>query len=223
MISPAAGHPETSVARVILADEHPIIRCGLRHILDTHPRFTVVAETSLASEAINFCQNGGCELLVLDPSLRSTGSLELIRHVSALPNSPRILAFSALDERIWAERCLRAGAHGYLMKDAGSEQILRTLLALLRGERWLSITLMGSLVERATGTSPAHSGSVSCLSDRELEVFHCIGGGATTRVIADNLHVSVKTVEAHKANIKRKLGAGDAGELARLAMEWVAR
>lgn len=221
MISPAHSHERPATVRIVLADDQPIVRAGLRQLIARNDHWRIIAEADSATAAVNACRGNGCDLLIIDPALPGGGSLELLRQVCQGPDAPQILAFSDLDERIWAERCLRAGAHGYLMKQSSEDQILRTIQAILRGERWLSITLMGALVDRAVGTHHG-SGSVSTLSDRELEVFRCIGDGATTRVIADTLHVSVKTVEAHKANIKRKLGANDAGELARLAMEWAA-
>jgi DNA-binding NarL/FixJ family response regulator len=211
------SHPSS----IVLVDDHPLIRQGIAGLLKAEPDLTVVGEANGPAEAIPMCVREQPDLAIIDLSLREGSGLDLIRQLRhALPGL-RVLVVSMHDERIWAERCLRAGAQGYLMKEAAADQVVVAVRNVLKGERWLSRNLLAALVERAVGGG-APGGAVSSLSDRELEVFRSIGEGATTRVIAERLSVSVKTIEAHKANIKRKLGAADAGELARLAMEWAA-
>jgi DNA-binding NarL/FixJ family response regulator len=211
------SHPSS----IVLVDDHPLIRQGIAGLLKAEPDLTVVGEANGPAEAIPMCVREQPDLAIIDLSLREGSGLDLIRQLRhALPGL-RVLVVSMHDERIWAERCLRAGAQGYLMKEVAADQVVVAVRNVLKGERWLSRNLLAALVERAVGGG-APGGAVSSLSDRELEVFRSIGEGATTRVIAERLSVSVKTIEAHKANIKRKLGAADAGELARLAMEWAA-
>jgi DNA-binding NarL/FixJ family response regulator len=160
-------------------------------------------------------------VLVVDLTLKGASGMELIKQIRADRPTLPVLVVSMHDERIYAERCLRLGANGYVMKEEAAEVIIAALRRILDGGTWLSERLMSAAVQRMVGAKPtARGATVASLSDRELEVFQLIGRGFGTKSIAEQLTLSVKTVEAHKANIKGKLGARSAPELQRLAVTW---
>lgn len=208
-----------TTTRIALIDGQPLIRLGLSGLIGAISGLAVVGEADSCTEARNLCQLQHPDVAIVELDYRDGSGLDLIRTLKSTNQRLHVLVLSLHDERVWAERCLRAGASGYLQKDEHLDHVIAAIRCVSNGQRWLSRPLMAALVDRAVG-GPNLGGAVATLSDRELEVFRSIGEGATTRVIADHLAVSVKTVEAHKANIKRKLHASDAGILARLAIEW---
>jgi DNA-binding NarL/FixJ family response regulator len=208
--------------RILIVDDHPMMRTGLAQLIDNEPDLKVCAEADTAGQAINLVSKQKFDLALLDISLPDKNGLELIKDVRALRPEMPVLVVSMHDEMIYAERVLRAGGRGYIMKQEGGEKFLRAIRQVLAGEIFVSEKMSARILEVFSGRQPEHSGSpVRKLSDREFEVFQLIGQGIGTRAIADQLHLSVKTVEVHRANIKEKLALKTATELVRYAVRWI--
>jgi DNA-binding NarL/FixJ family response regulator len=198
--------------RVLLADDHQLVRLGLRNLLEGDGGFVVLGEVAAGAELQPFIAEHDPDVLVLDLQLRDGSALERIQPLLAVFPHLAILVLSMHDQRVYAERCLKLGAKGYLMKEEAATSIVEAIKAVAAGRTYLSPTLASA----APGKGPP----IERLSDRELQVFELTGDGLPTRVVAERLGLSEKTVEAHKANIKRKLGIEHGTELARLAMAW---
>jgi len=196
--------------RVLLADDHQLVRLGLRQML-AGAEFLVVAETDSGGCLAPLVAEHDPDVLVLDLQLRDGGALERIAPLLAAHPHLAVLVLSMHDQRVYADRCLRLGARGYLMKEEAAERVVEAIRAVAAGRTFLSPSLKAGAED-----GPA----IGRLSDRELQVFELTGDGLPTRVQAARLGLSEKTVEAHKANIKRKLGIEHGSELARLAMVW---
>ncbi|MCK6490787.1 MAG: response regulator transcription factor [Planctomycetes bacterium] len=207
--------------KVLLVDDHPVVRRGIAQLIRQEAGFSVVAEAESVPEAVEAVRAHVPDVLVVDLTLKGASGMELIKQVRTdRPHLP-VLVVSMHDERIYAERCLRMGANGYVMKEEAAEVIIAAIRRIMDGGTWLSERLMSAAVQRMVGGRQSLRGAtVASLSDRELEVFQLIGRGFGTKSIAEQLKLSVKTVEAHKANIKGKLGVRSAPELQRLAVTW---
>jgi DNA-binding NarL/FixJ family response regulator len=197
--------------RVLIADDHQLLRMGLGQMLAADGGFVVVGECESCSQLEPLLAQHDPDVLILDLQLRDGSALERIIPVLAAFPHLAILVLSMHDQRVYAERCLKLGAKGYLMKEEAAPLITSAIRAVADGKAFLSPSLTGT-----TGEGPP----IGRLSDRELQVFELTGDGLPTRVIATRLELSEKTVEAHKANIKKKLGIEHGTELARLAMSW---
>jgi DNA-binding NarL/FixJ family response regulator len=164
----------------------------------------------------------GPSMAVVDISLRETSGIELIKDINVqYPNLP-VLALSMHDESLYAERALRAGAKGYIMKAEATEKVITAIRKILNGEIYVSDKMAAKMMRKLVGAKAEIStSSVERLSDRELEVFHLIGKGYGTRQISERLHLSVKTIETYRAHIKEKLSLANAAELLRYAIQWV--
>lgn len=208
--------------RILLVDDHPLMRKGLAMSLDSEPDFTVVAQCASAEEAMDVLDEANPDLAVVDVSLPGMSGLELIKHVLALREDLKILVASRHDESLYAERAIRAGARGYVMKLEAADVILKAVRRVLNGGIYVSEEINERLLmgmargHQALATSP-----LEVLSDRELEVFEMTGKGHGTRDIAEKLHLSVKTVESYRARIKNKLNLSSAAELMQHAVNWV--
>jgi DNA-binding NarL/FixJ family response regulator len=208
---------------VVIVDDHPVVRKGIAQLIASEPGICVVGEAEAANEGIELIRRLKPDVCVVDLTLKGMSGMELIKAVRHECLRTLILVVSMHDERVYAERCLRLGAKGYVMKEEAADAIVVAIHKVMAGGTYLSERLMAATVNRLVGGKPevASKGAmVASLSDRELEVFHLIGRGFTTRAIAEELDLSVKTVEAHKANIKTKLGLKSAPELQRLAVTW---
>lgn len=216
----------TMPINVLIVDDHPVVRKGIAQLIAAEPGFTVVGETETANDGVRLIRELKPDVCVVDLTLKGMSGMELIKVVRQEGLKCALLVVSMHDERVYAERCLRLGANGYVMKEEAAEAIVSAIRKVMEGGTFLSERLMAATVNRLVGGRPGEgAGStkgamVASLSDRELEVFHLIGRGFTTRAIAEELDLSVKTVEAHKANIKAKLGLKSAPELQRLAVTW---
>lgn len=215
--------PAPKPRRILVVDDHPMMREGLRQLIAHEPDLTLCCEAEDAAHALQLIEQSRPDLALVDISLKNGNGLELIKDIRArLPDLP-VLVLSMHDESLYAERVLRAGGQGYLMKHEGGERIIAAIRQVLSGKIFLSDSmsnrLLGQLAGRRSG--PGAGPSVERLTDREFEVFQLIGQGRTTRDIASHLRVSVKTVEAHRVNIKQKLGVQTAPELIRFAVRWV--
>lgn len=208
-------------ARVLVVDDHPIVRQGIIQIISQEPDFTVCGEAESASAALQAIAALKPDVVLADLSLKESSGLELVKDVRVRwPDLP-VLMLSMHDESIYAERVLRAGARGYLTKVEATERVIEALRMVLRGEIYLSSQMASRLVGMYVKGRPESTGStVERLSDRELEVFNLIGQGLKTSQIAERLHLSVKTIESHRSNIKRKLNLDNATQLLQHAIQW---
>lgn len=210
--------------RILIVDDHPIFRKGIAMLLEHEDDIIICGETETASEALGLVERHEFDLVIADISLRDINGIELVKSLKVLKPHLPVLVLSMHDESLYAERALRAGARGYLMKQAPPDQVVAAIRHVLSGELYLSaaanLLMLNSFV---TGRESNSKSSVEKLSDRELEIFELLGQGRGTSMIAHDLRLSVKTVEAHRSHIKTKLGIHTAPELVRAAVEWVTR
>lgn len=208
--------------RILIVDDHPLMRAGLAQLIDREPDLKVCAEAGTARRAIDLVTNQSFDLALVDISLPDKNGLELIKDIRALRPELPVLVISMHDETVYAERALRAGGRGYIMKDEGGETFISAIRQVLAGKMYVSQRMSAQILEVFSGRQPDHFGSpVRKLSDREFEVFQMIGQGISAREIAERLHLSVKTIEVHRANIKEKLDLKTAAQLVRFAVRWI--
>jgi DNA-binding NarL/FixJ family response regulator len=216
-----AAKNKNSAKRLLIVDDHPMMRTGLAQLIGNEPDLKVVAEADNARQALAVVEKNNFDLALLDISLPDKNGLELIKDLRAIRPGLMILVVSMHDEMIYAERVLRAGGRGYIMKQEGGEKFLRAIRQVLAGQIYVSEKMSSRILEIFSGRPTETSRSpVQKLSDREFEVFQLIGQGIGTRDIAEQLHLSVKTVEVHRANIKKKLDLKTAPDLVRQAVRW---
>lgn len=209
--------------RVMIVDDHPIVRQGLRRLLETESDLEVCGEAETAREAKSMIRELQPDVVVVDVSLAQGDGLELVKDARAhYPHLP-MLVLSMHDEAIYAERMLSAGANGYIMKHAASDQFLQALRRVLDGGIYVSEAVGNSMIEKfAAGDAYLSDNPVDSLSNRELQVLHMIGKGLSTRQTADALNLSIKTVESHRQRIKRKLSLRTSAQLMQYAVNWYA-
>lgn len=212
---------ETTV-KVLIVDDHPIVRQGLAQLLNGESDFIVCGEAENARKAMAAIASLQPDLAIVDITLQGTNGIELIKNIVAQWPELPILVLSMHDESLYAERALRAGAKGYVMKQEATEKLTGALRRILNGQIYVSERLADKMMRKAIdGKSMADSSPVAILSDRELEVLQLIGQGHGTRQIAEDLSLSVKTIESHRAHIKEKLNFKTAPEMVRFAVQWV--
>ena len=212
---------EKSTRRILIVDDHPMMRQGLAQLIDNEPDLKVMAQAETGGDALDRVIREKVDLILLDISLPDKNGLEVIKDIHVQKPDLAILVVSMHDEGLYAERVLRAGARGYIMKEAGGENLLAAIRQVLRGEVYVSPRMSARILEAVASRRPRGSRSpIEKLTDREFEVFQLIGQGKGTRDIADHLHLSVKTVEVHRANIKEKLKLKSATDLVRHAVRW---
>lgn len=209
-------------ARLLIVDDHPIVRQGLVELLGRHKDVEVVAQAENAQEGLALIRQQAFDLAIVDLSLRGLSGIELIRQLQTeFPELP-ILVLSMHDELFYAERALRAGAKGYIMKQEALEKINKAIQTVLSGEVFVSDTVSAKMLHHFVGGAAGRdANAVEMLSDREFEVYQLLGQGYGTRQIAEMLHISHKTVETYRANIKNKLRLRNASELVQSAVQWV--
>lgn len=205
---------------VVLVDDHPVFRLGVRYMLEGQGDLKVVAEADSAGTARRVLRETHPDLLVLDLVLGDGSGLEILDELPALSPGTRTLVVSMLDELLYAERCLRAGACGYLMKSEAAREITTALQQIAAGDIYLGHTATRRILRKLAAGTPGTADPVEVLTNRELEVFQLLGSGKRTSEIAQDLAISPKTVESHQAKLKRKLGVSNATELLRVAMDW---
>jgi DNA-binding NarL/FixJ family response regulator len=206
--------------RVFVVDDHPIVREGLTLLINREADLVVCGEAEEAQAALAAISRCHPDVVVVDISLSGPDGLDLIKTLRATAGPP-MLVLSMHDELIYAERALRAGASGYIMKQEGTQRVLVALRRILKGEVYLSDRAASRMVQHYVRGPAAVTRPVEAeLSDRELEVYRLIGDGHGTRQIAEQLHLSVKTVETYQAHIKEKLSLRNARELVQHAIEW---
>lgn len=217
---PAAPVPPRR--RVLVVDDHPFMRAGLAQLINRQADLEVCGEAGNTADALRAVKELRPDLVLSDLTMADRGGLEFIKDLQAAEASPPVLVVSMHDEAIYAERVLRAGARGYIMKEAGGESLLGAIRQVLRGEIYVSPKQAALVLENLSGRRPRGSDSpIKQLTDREFEVFQLIGQGKSTQDISGQLHLSPKTVDVHRSNIKQKLGLKDATGLVRHAVRWV--
>lgn len=221
MMRPGADSPGLHRRKVLIVDDHPIVRQGLKLMIDTEPDLQVCGEAQSEREARTAIRDLAPDVVIVDLSLVQGDGLELVRDVHAHHPGLPMLVLSMHDELIYAERLLAAGASGYIMKQAASDQLLVALRRVLGGGIYLSETLERSR-GGAQGVTGAATDPVKRLSNRELQVLSLIGRGQSSREAADGLGLSVKTVETHRQSLKRKLNLATNAQLLQFAINWYA-
>jgi DNA-binding NarL/FixJ family response regulator len=213
--------PGRSKHRVLVVDDHPIVRQGLALLIDQEPDLMVCGEAEEAESALAAIAASRPDVLLLDLSLPGPDGIDLLKAIRSTDPDLPVLVLSMHDESTYAERALRAGANGYIMKQEATENVLVALRRILRGEVYVSDRVATTMLRQiASGTGKPSQTPIARLSDRELEVFRLIGGGHGTRQIAEELRLSVKTVESYQAHIKEKLALQSSRDLVQRAIEW---
>jgi DNA-binding NarL/FixJ family response regulator len=217
--------PGPSNIRVLVIDDHPLIRHGLVDLISRQDDMEVVGEAEGLAEAFRIFEDTSPNFVLVDITLKDGSGLEFVKDIKARRPDVMMLVSSMQDETLYAERCLRAGARGYINKDEATDKVIDAIRQVLAGRVYLSPELMDQVLYRMVGgTSNSPDGTprlpLDTLTDRELEVFELIGDGLTTRQIATRLELSHKTIETYKENIKQKLSLKNAAELNRHAVQW---
>jgi DNA-binding NarL/FixJ family response regulator len=210
--------------KILVVDDHPLFRAGLIRLLQDETDLVICGEADSAPAALAAVTEFAPDLVLLDLRLHNADGLELIKALKAVAPALSILIISQFEESLFAERALRAGASGYVMKQEASEEVLLAVRTVLSGEDYVSRKIAMRLFRKSIEEEPAEvpPGDAKKLTDRELQIFQLLGCGMGVRHIATEFHLSVKTVEAHRENIKNKLGYESAAELAEGAARWVA-
>ena len=218
----AKGKAARTASRILVVDDHPMMRQGLAQLIANEPDLVVCCEADTAHQALQAIAQGKPDLALVDISLPDKNGLELIKDIHAMYPALPVLVVSMHGESLYAERVLRAGGRGYVMKQEGGKILMQAIRQVLAGQIYVSDKMSARILEifsggrREGGASP-----VGRLTDREFGVFQLIGQGRGTREIAEYLHLSVKTIEVHRANIKKKLRILSATDLVRYAVRWV--
>ncbi len=208
--------------RILVVDDHPMTRSGVAHLISKQPELEVRAEVSNPADALAEIAKKAPDLVLTDMTMPGRGGVEFIKDALAMHPGLSILVLSMHDEVIYAARAIRAGARGYIMKEAGGGELLVAIRRVLDGRVYLSEAMSAKILEELSGQKPRGSHSpVEKLSDREFEVFQLIGQGKSTREIASQLGISPKTVDVHRGHIKERLELKDATALIRHAVRWV--
>lgn len=210
----------TGKKRVFLVDDHPIVRQGLAQLIDNEPDLAVCGQGQDVYESLRAIRQDRPDLCLVDVSLKDSDGIELLKELKSMDPDLPVLILSMHDEGLYAERALRAGARGYIMKQEAPPTLLSAIRRVLRGEVYVSENLSATLLRRMVGSKNKDSAlPMDRLTDRELEIFRLIGAGSTVREIAERLFLSTKTVEAHREHIKQKLNLKSSAELLRFAIK----
>jgi len=208
--------------KVFIVDDHPLMREGLARLLNLQPDLHVCGEASSGHQALKSIPVQKPDIVILDITLAGSNGMDLIKDMKLRSLKSLILVLSMHDESLYAERALRAGAKGYIMKQEASKEVLKAIHRILAGEIYLSEKMSAKMLHKlAAGKSEEKTLPEGALSDRELQVFQFIGQGRGTRQIAEELHISAKTVESYRAHIKVKMNLKNAHELTQHAVHWV--
>ncbi len=211
-------------ARILIVDDHTIVRQGIAQLVNREPDLDVCVEAGDADSAVAVLAKTPVDLAIVDISLPGTSGIELVKQIrDSHPQLP-VLVMSMHDEALYSDRAFRAGAKGYVMKQEATEKLLAAIRKILNGGVYVSDRMQTVMVQRFLNSGVDESVSfIDNLTDREFEILRMIGQGLTVAEIADKLGRSAKTVEAHRANLREKLGLKRAAELARFATQWVER
>jgi DNA-binding NarL/FixJ family response regulator len=212
----AAGGGCVSIA---IVDDHPLVREGLAARIAAQPDMEVCGEADGIESALELILAKRPALVIVDIALRDGHGIDLIKRIVAAGVNTRMLVVSAYDESLFAERALRAGALGYINKQELQGKVVEALRTVLRGERYLSSAMAQRLIAQAIGSKAAQGGT-EALTDRELQIFQLVGRGKSTREIANELNVSVHTIDSHREHIRAKLDLRNGTELIQRAVQW---
>lgn len=211
-----------SPARILIVDDHPVVRLGIRRLIDAHQDLSVVIEADSAEKTLQAVTSIKLDLAIVDLSLQAGSGLELIQTLRVdVPHLP-VLVLSVHDEALFAERCVRAGARGYVMKHEAAGNLIKAIKHVLAGGIFVSQPILQDRLGFPDRPNPP-TNRLANLTNREFEVFELIGRGASTAAIASQLDLSVKTIETHRSNIKTKLNLKTAAEVVRHAAAWTSR
>ena len=217
--SRSENHPAKK--RIMVVDDHPIVSQGLALLINREPDLVVCGEAQEAMGAMHVLSSSRPDVLIVDISLSGPDGIDLLKNIRTTHPTLPVLILSMHDESVYAERALRAGANGYIMKQEATENVLVAVRRILSGEIYVSARIANQMLRHyITGSGTLRDSSIADLSDRELEVFRLIGEGHGTRQIAEKLHLSVKTVESYQAHIKEKLSLRSSRELMQRAIQW---
>jgi DNA-binding NarL/FixJ family response regulator len=216
---PKQGPIDSIKRRIFVVDDHPIVRQGLAQLINNEADLIVCGQGEDAYQALRAIKEARPDLALVDVSLKDSDGIELLKELrAAVPDLP-VLILSMHDESLYAERALRAGARGYIMKQEAPQTLLSAIRKVLEGEVYVSDNMGATLLHRLVGgKQSSHELPMDRLTDRELEIFRMIGAGHSVKKIAEKLFVSAKTVEAHREHIKEKLGLKSSAELLRFAI-----
>ena len=211
--------PGAARTTVAIVDDHPLVREGLAARIGAQPDMEVCGEAADIESALELIVAKRPSLVIVDIALRDGHGIDLIKRTVAAGGNARMLVVSAYEESLFAERALRAGALGYINKQELQGKVVEALRTVLRGERYLSPAMAQRLIAQAIGSKVAHGGT-EALTDRELQIFQLIGRGKSTRDIAQELNVSVHTIDSHREHIRAKLNLRSGTELIQRAVQW---
>jgi DNA-binding NarL/FixJ family response regulator len=207
--------------KILLVDDHPLVREGLANLISQQSDFEICGEAGNEPQALQLIETVRPDVTIVDITLENGSGIELIKSIKAIYPAVKTLVLSMHDESLYAERALRAGARGYIMKREVAKKIIDGIRSVLAGQLYVSEKIAAKMTEKfVEGGTAATTSPIEQLSNRELEVFQLLGHGHSTRQIADHLHVGFKTVQAYNARIKEKLNLDNATELLRAAMHW---
>jgi len=210
------------LAQILLVDDHPIVRQGICSLIESERGLMVYGEAEDAPSALALIEQARPDLVVVDLSLKHSNGLDLVLAIKERWQDVPILVLSMYDEEVYAERVMRAGASGYIMKQDASTKIITAIWDVLKGSTYVSENISSRLLQKMV-KGGAVASWVDTLSNRELQVFQMIGEGLTYPHIADMMLLSVKTIESHVENIKKKLSLDNGRKLVQHAIEWVLR
>ena len=205
--------------RIMLVDDHPLFRMGLKLLLEKEDEFSVVAENETPHEAWKEFQSEDIDLVICDLSFQEDSGLSLVKRIRGSGSACPILILSMHDESFWAERVLQEGVNGYVMKDRHISTVIDATRSILEGNIFLAPSVQQKIFRQLAGTSSEDT-SLRNLSEREYEIFQCMAQDMTTPDIAKSLYISVKTVQTHQANIKKKLKIKSLSDLRKLASKY---
>jgi len=214
---------ESQKSRTVVVEDHPVLCDGLKQLINSQPDLACVGVADNISDAKRLVEQCKPDLMILDLRLKGGDALDFIKTLRVEHPEVKVLVLSQYDELIFAERTLRAGASGYIMKENATDEVLRAVRKVLAGELYFSERVAAVVVQRTLREKPGASRvGVETLSDREMQVFQLLGASCTAREIAEQFHLSRKTVETHCEKIKHKLHLHSAAELKEFARKWVA-
>lgn len=207
--------------RVVIVDDHPVVVEGLAHLLEKEDGLTVICRTESPAEALACASRCRPTLFLVDLALGGHSGLDLVKELALRHPKLPVLVVSMLDEEIYAERAVRAGARGYVMKDEAPEKLIDAVRTIAAGGMYVSEAVSRRILLRMCATQRDHASAVDTLSDRELQVLEFIGRGEGTKQIAATLGLSVKTIDTYRDHLKHKLGIADVNHLVRFAVKWL--
>lgn len=210
-------------ARIMIVDDHPALCEGLGHRISAQADLAVCGQAADVDEALAKIRELRPDVVIVDIALKTSDGLELIKAIKTRHRTIRTLVHSMYEESLYADRCLHAGAMGYVNKEANPDDVIKAVREILAGRVYLSPTMTSTVLSRSVRGSAPQAEPIETLTDRQLEVFRLIGSGLSAQQIAKRLHISVHTVETHRENIKRKLNVDTISELTRRAVLWLSK